>query len=128
MTAVKAQGRRRHIQDLRGGAHAGWTRRQDMAVALVEVDVAVVAEAARASKLIGAKVENDAEEKVGTIDDLMLVGDTVEFAILSVGGFLDLDAKLVAISFDDLQIEGDSVILPDATRDELKRLPEFRYR
>jgi sporulation protein YlmC with PRC-barrel domain len=99
-----------------------------MAVALLEVDVAVVAEAARASKLIGAKVENDAEEKIGTIDDLMLVGDTVEFAILSVGGFLDLDAKLVAIAFDDLQIEGDSVILPDASREELKQLPEFRYR
>jgi sporulation protein YlmC with PRC-barrel domain len=98
-----------------------------MAVALVEVDVMVVAEAARASKLIGAKVENDAAEKIGTIDDLMLVGDTVEYAVLSVGGFLDLDAKLVAISFDDLQIDRDSVILPDATRDELKRLPEFRY-
>jgi hypothetical protein len=98
-----------------------------MAVALLEVDVAVVAEAARASKLIGADVENDADEKIGTIDDLMLVGDSVEFAILSVGGFLGLDAKLVAISFDDLQIDSDSVVLPDATREQLKQLPEFRY-
>lgn len=99
-----------------------------MEVALVEVDVAVVAEAARASKLIGARVENDAEEKIGKIDDLMLVDDRVEFAILSVGGFLDLDSKLVAIAFDELQIDEDSIVLPDATRDELKRLPEFYYR
>jgi sporulation protein YlmC with PRC-barrel domain len=98
-----------------------------MAVALVEVDIAVVAEAARASRLIGAEVKNDSGERIGTIDDLMLVGDSVEFAVLSVGGFLGLNAKLVAISFDDLQIDGDSVILPDATREELKRLPEFRY-
>jgi hypothetical protein len=99
-----------------------------MEVALMEVDVAVVAEAARASKLIGADVENDADEKIGTIDELMLVDDTVAFAILSVGGFLDLDSKLVAIAFDDLQIDDDSVILPDATKEQLKRLPEFRYR
>jgi sporulation protein YlmC with PRC-barrel domain len=98
-----------------------------MAVALVEVDIAVVAEAARASRLIGAEVRNDSGESIGTIDDLMLVGDSVEFAVLSVGGFLGLNAKLVAISFDDLQVDGDSVILPDATREELKRLPEFRY-
>ncbi|MBV8687571.1 MAG: PRC-barrel domain-containing protein [Alphaproteobacteria bacterium] len=99
-----------------------------MEVTLVEVDVAIVAQAARASKLIGATVENDAEEKIGTIDDLMLVGDSVDFAILSVGGFLALDSKLVAISFDDLQIDRDSVVLPDASKEELKRLPEFRYR
>lgn len=99
-----------------------------MALALVEVDVAVVAEATRASMLIGAKVRNDADEKIGKIDDLMLVGDSVEFAILSVGGFLDLDSKLVAVPFDELQITEDSVILPDATRDELKRLAEFTYR
>ena len=99
-----------------------------MALALVEVDIAVVAEAARASSLIGAEVTNDSGERIGTIDDLMLVGDSVEFAVLSVGGFLGLNSKLVAISFDDLQIAGDSVILPDATREELKRLAEFRYR
>jgi len=99
-----------------------------MAVALVEVDVAVVAEAARASKLIGANVENAAREKIGTIDDLMLVGDSVDFAVLSVGGFLGLASKLVAISFDELRIDGDRVLLPDATREELERLPEFEYR
>ncbi|MBV9884309.1 MAG: hypothetical protein JO276_14965, partial [Sphingomonadaceae bacterium] len=60
--------------------------------------------------------------------DLMLVGDSVDFAVLSVGGFLGLASKLVAISFDELRIDGDRVLLPDATREELERLPEFEYR
>ena len=99
-----------------------------MSGALVEVDVAIVAEAARASKLIGADVENDAGETIGTIDDLILVGHSVEFAVLSVSGFLNLGSKLVAISFNDLQMDRESVVLPGATREELRRLPEFHYR
>jgi sporulation protein YlmC with PRC-barrel domain len=101
---------------------------KDMDVALVEVDVAVAANATRASSLIGARVENDAGENIGTIDDLMLIEEVVTFAILAVGGFLGLAAHLVAVPFDDLQIDEDGIIFPGATREELKRLPEFRYR
>jgi sporulation protein YlmC with PRC-barrel domain len=99
-----------------------------MSVAIVEVDVAVVARAMRATRLIGAAVDNDDGERIGTIDDLMLTGDLVEFVILSVGGFLGLGAHLVAIDFDDLELDGDRIILPGATKEELKRLPEFEYR
>lgn len=99
-----------------------------MTVAIVEVDVAVVARSTRASRLIGAGVDNDDGERIGKIDDLMLTGDIVEFVILSVGGFLGLGAHLVAIDFDDLETDGERIILPGATREQLKRLPEFEYR
>jgi hypothetical protein len=101
---------------------------KDMDVAMVEVDVAVAASATRASSLIGASVDNDADEHIGTIDDLMLADEIVAFAILAVGGFLGLAARLVAVPFEDLQIDGETIVLPDATREELKRLPEFHYR
>ena len=99
-----------------------------MTIAIMEVDVTVAARAMRASRLIGMDVENDSGEVIGTIDDLMLTGDVVEFAILSIGGFLGLGAHLVALPFDSLGLGEGRMVLPGATREELKRLPEFEYR
>ena len=46
---------------------------------------------------MGAPVYNEQEEKVGTIDDLIITPDrTLSYAILSVGGFLGLGRRLVA--------------------------------
>lgn len=98
-----------------------------MALAILEVDIVMAAAAMRASRLIGASVDNDSGEGIGSIDDLMLTGDRVQFAILSVGGFLGIGAHLIAIPFESLVISKDGVMLPGATRDELKRLPKFEY-
>ena len=99
-------------------------------IAIVKVDVEVVAAGVRASQVIGSYVYNDETEDIGTIDDLMIgEDDRVEFAILSVGGFLGLGAHLVAVRFDSLETdEAGRIILPGATREELSRLPEFKYR
>jgi len=108
-----------------------WLRREmDMErIAILEVDVRVAATGMRASRLIGADVYNDGDEHIGTLDDLMIGNDgTVGFAILSVGGFLGIGSRLVAVTFDSLTIHDDyRVVLPGATREELKRLPEFDY-
>ena len=98
-------------------------------IAIVEVDVRVAATGMRASRLIGADVYNDGDEHIGTLDDLMIGDDgTVGYAILSVGGFLGIGSRLVAVAFDSLTIDDYRVVLPGATREELKRLPEFDYR
>jgi sporulation protein YlmC with PRC-barrel domain len=99
-------------------------------IAIVTVDVEVVAAGVRASRLIGSYVYNDEREDIGSIDDLMIgADDRVEFAILSVGGFLGLGAHLVAVPFDSLETDdAGRVVLPGATREELERLPEFKYR
>jgi hypothetical protein len=104
---------------------AGMTR-----IAIVKVDVEVVAAGVRASRLIGSYVYNDEKEDIGSIDDLMIgEDDKVEFAILSVGGFLGLGAHLVAVRFDSLETDDSGrIILPGATHQELERLPEFKYR
>jgi sporulation protein YlmC with PRC-barrel domain len=82
----------------------------------------------RASKLMGAPVYNEQEEKVGTIDDLIITPDrSLSFAILSVGGFLGLGRRLVAIPVEQIREEKDRLILPGATKEALKKLPEFQY-
>ena len=112
-------------------AELGALRREmDMErIAILEVDVRVAATGMRASRLIGSDVYNDGDEHIGTLDDLMIGDDgTVGFAILSVGGFLGIGARLVAVTFDSLTIDDYRVVLPGATREELQRLPQFDYR
>jgi hypothetical protein len=100
------------------------------AVALVAVDVVSVADGYRASKLRGTTVINNANEKIGSLDDLIIGKDRVLFAIIQVGGFLGLGSRLIAVPYSSLQISDDGrrIVLPGATKDELKGLTEFKYR
>ena len=71
---------------LLGGGLLAFPVRADQ---LVAVDVKPLAEAYRASRLIGATVQNDKNEKIGVVDDLIVTpNDQVLFAVISVGGFL----------------------------------------
>lgn len=82
----------------------------------------------RASKLIGATVYNEQDEKVGTVDDLIVAPDrSLSYAVVSVGGFLGIGKRLVAIPVEQLRDEKGKVILPGATKEALKALPEFQY-
>jgi hypothetical protein len=92
------------------------------------VDVTTLADGYRSSKIIGSGVTNDQQETIGKIDDL-LVGrsDKVLYAVISVGGFLGVGSKLVAVPYDSLSIGKSSLVLPGGTKDQLKALPEFKY-
>jgi sporulation protein YlmC with PRC-barrel domain len=99
-------------------------------VELLKVDVAVVAKGHRISKLLSSNVVNEKNEKVGTLDDVVVDRDRNLFAILQVGGFLGINSHLVAVPYQSLVIDdtGRRIELPGASRDELKKLAEFRYR
>jgi sporulation protein YlmC with PRC-barrel domain len=96
---------------------------------IVRVDVARVALGHRASKLVGATVVNSADESIGKIDDLVVnPQDKVSYAIISVGGFLGVGSKLVAVPFDSLRpVKEERLMLSGGTKDALKALPEFKY-
>ena len=100
------------------------------AIQLVVVNVMTVAEGYRVSKLLGTDVLNDKNEKIGSIDDMIISKDRVLFAVLQVGGFLGIGGYLVAVPYENLVLDesGKKVVLPGATKDELKKLPEFKYR
>lgn len=89
----------------------------------------------RASKLIGSTVYNDRDEKIGSVDDVILgKSNTADKVILSVGGFLGMGTRLVSVPYTQLQL-GDTkhassdnkVVMSGATKDSLKALPEFHY-
>jgi sporulation protein YlmC with PRC-barrel domain len=86
----------------------------------------------RISKLIGSAVYNDQNEKVGTLDDLITKdGHNIVMAIVSVGGFLGIGNKLVAVPYDQLHLQmdkdGTKVALPGASKDALNAMPTFTY-
>jgi sporulation protein YlmC with PRC-barrel domain len=87
---------------------------------------------ARISKLIGSTVYNDQNEKVGTVDDLIMKdGNRIVIAVISVGGFLGIGNKLVAIPYDQLHLDMDKdttkISIPEANKDALNAMPSFTY-
>jgi sporulation protein YlmC with PRC-barrel domain len=58
----------------------------------------------RSSKLIGVDVYNEANEKVGDIEELILdKSGKIEHVVLGVGGFLGMGEHYVAVAFDKLK-------------------------
>jgi sporulation protein YlmC with PRC-barrel domain len=85
----------------------------------------------RVSRIIGVNVRNNLNETVGEVEDLIMdrQGD-VKAAIISVGGFLGIGERWVAVNYDSLNMmpEGNNwrVVL-NTTRDQMKTAPEFKY-
>ncbi len=97
-------------------------------LSLLKVDPQSVATGYRTSKVVGSTVFNEANETVGTIDDLIVTpNDMVPFAVLSVGGFLGVGSRYVVVPFNALHVQDKKMILPGATKNSLKGLPEFKY-
>ena len=99
------------------------------AVGLLKVDVALVDKGYRLGKLMGQTVVNEKNEKIGTLDDIVLGQDRRMYAVLQVGGFLGIGSHLVAVPYDSLKIAdaGKRIELPGATQEELKKLTEVKY-
>jgi len=77
--------------------------------------------------ILGKAVYNDSNQKIGTVDDLIISPDrSVLFAIVGVGGFLGVGKHDVAIPVKNLKGEG-KLMLSGATKEALKALPEFKY-
>jgi len=110
---------------LSGGAGAQGT---PQTVELAKVDVQKLSAGYRASKVIGSSVVNDANETIGTVDDLLVSRDGKQpYAVLSIGGFLGMGNRLVVVPYETLKFADKKVMLPGGTKEGLKMLPEFKY-
>jgi sporulation protein YlmC with PRC-barrel domain len=86
----------------------------------------------RASKLIGTKVVNTANETIGDINEIVLGKDgKVAAVVIGVGGFLGMGEREVAVNFDSLQVRHDQndrlALTLNANKDALKNAPEWRW-
>jgi sporulation protein YlmC with PRC-barrel domain len=97
-------------------------------VDLVKIDVETLSAGYRASEVIGSNVLNDANEEIGAIDDVLVSPDgKAPYAVISIGGFLGMGGRLVAVPYDSLTLVENKIVLPGGTKDTLRMLPEFNY-
>jgi sporulation protein YlmC with PRC-barrel domain len=79
-------------------------------------------------QILGHPVYNNMNERVGSVDDIIVTTDkSVSYAILNAGGFLAVARHNVAIPVSQFKLDGDKLILPGATKDALKAAPQFEY-
>lgn len=114
-----------------GQAPSGSNQTSAPAVPTTTLNAPVAAASARrASTLIGANIINNENNSVGEIHDLMVdTAGGATIAVLSVGGFLGIGERYVAVPLTDLRWNADRErwALPGATVDSLKARPAFRY-
>ncbi|MBU6462035.1 MAG: PRC-barrel domain-containing protein [Bradyrhizobium sp.] len=64
----------------------------------------------RTSKVVGLSVYNDQNESIGSINDLLMdKGGNMKAAVISVGGFLGVGARLVAVPYDKMKFVNEPV-------------------
>ena len=100
----------------------------------------------RSSKVIGVNVYNEQNEKIGDISELIITSNgNVEGAVIGVGGFLGMGEHDILVPMNLLKFSNkagktsggmvsndrkewfpDRAVL-NATKDQLKALPEFKY-
>jgi hypothetical protein len=90
--------------------------------------IELLAEGWRASKLLHAPVYNEANQRIGRIDDMIVAPDgSLSVAIIDVGGFLGVGRHHVAIPMEQFSDLSPKIVLPGATKQALKELPQFAY-
>jgi ribosomal 30S subunit maturation factor RimM len=85
----------------------------------------------RTSQIVGSSVYNEANENIGTVEDIVLKADgSMDEVVLSVGGFLGIGEKFVAVPFNDLKLsrDGDSLkVSAKGTKETLKAQADYKF-
>jgi sporulation protein YlmC with PRC-barrel domain len=81
--------------------------------------------------IIGASVRNENRETVGKIEDVYLdQNGAIKTVVVSVGGFLGVGSKHVAVKWSDLKFSREDksiVITTNWTKDSLKAMPDYKH-
>ncbi len=78
--------------------------------------------------LLGKSIYNDAGQKVGNVDDLIISPDKrLTYVIVGAGGFVGIGRHDVAIPVTHIQDQSGKLVMPGATKDMIKSMPEFAY-
>jgi len=80
--------------------------------------------------LIGVDVMHREHGKIGTLDGLLFdESDQIVGGVISVGGFVGMGAKDVALSWDEFEVRPEEkLVYVDLTQEQLEAAPQFRDR
>ena len=78
--------------------------------------------------LLGKTIYNDAGKKVGKVEDLIISPDkNLSYVIVGAGGFVGIGRHDVAIPVTQIQDRAGKLVMPGATQDMIKAMPQFVY-
>jgi sporulation protein YlmC with PRC-barrel domain len=78
--------------------------------------------------LMGKTVYNEAGQKVGKVDDLIISPDkNVSYVIVGAGGFIGIGRHDVAIPVGQIQSQAGKLVMAGATKEMIKAMPVFTY-
>jgi sporulation protein YlmC with PRC-barrel domain len=98
-----------------------------LGVAAIELRAVTMGWSAK-RQVLGKAVFNDKNERIGTVDDIVIAPDkAVSYAIIGAGGFLGVAKHDVVIPVSQFKLVDGKFVLAGATKDALKAMPPFEY-
>src|ERR1700749_1725522 len=96
-----------------------------MSTTAMAADQTIRSDELRASKIIGSSVYDNNNEKIGSVQDIILgKGGKVDSVVVDVGTFLGMGGKDVAVQLDQIKTDHDRLTL-SMTKDQLKQAPSY---
>jgi sporulation protein YlmC with PRC-barrel domain len=78
--------------------------------------------------LLGKTIYNDAGQKVGKVEDLIISPDkNLSYVIVGAGGFVGIGRHDVAIPVTQIQDKQGKLVMAGASKDMIKGMPQFAY-
>ncbi len=78
--------------------------------------------------LMGKTIYNDAGQKIGKVDDLIISPNkNVSYLIVGAGGFIGIGRHDVAVPVTQIQDQAGKLVMAGATKDTIKSMPAFTY-
>jgi PRC-barrel domain len=78
--------------------------------------------------LLGKNIFNEQGDKVGKVEDLIISPDRkLSYVIVGAGGFIGIGQHDVAVPVTQIENRSGKLVMPGATKDQLKSMPVFVY-
>ncbi|MFZ6686244.1 PRC-barrel domain-containing protein [Undibacterium sp. SXout11W] len=78
--------------------------------------------------IFGREVYNDAGVSVGKIEDVIISPEkNVTYFIVNVGGFIGIGGHNIAIPISQIVEQSGKIVIPGATKESIRNLPQFDY-
>lgn len=78
--------------------------------------------------LLGKTIYNEAGQKVGKVEDLIIAPDkNVSYVIVGAGGFIGIGRHDVAVAMTQIQDQSGKLVMAGATKESIKAMPMFAY-
>src|ERR1700749_1358646 len=97
-----------------------------MSTTAMAADQTIRSDELRASKIIGSSVYDRNNQKIGSVQDIILgTGAKVDSVVVDVGTFLGMGGKNVAVKMDQIKTDNDRLTL-DLTKNQLQQAPNYQ--